>query len=88
MKRAIVFGLLVLFLVPGSGYAQVLQMMPVFEARCAQCHGGNAAERRAPDRNALNAMTPERILEALTRMSQYNAWQGVPFSMHFFATTS
>ena len=41
-------------------------MMPVFESRCAQCHGGNAAERRAPDRNALAAMTPERILEALT----------------------
>ena len=41
-------------------------MMPVFEARCAQCHGGNAAERRAPDRNALAAMTPERILAALT----------------------
>ena len=57
---------LVLFLVPTSSFAQVLQMMPVFEARCAQCHGGNAAERRAPDRNAIAAMTPERILEALT----------------------
>src|SRR5215212_5711007 len=66
MKRAILLGVAVLLLVPSSGFAQVLQMMPVFEARCAQCHGGNAAERRAPDRNALNAMTPERILEALT----------------------
>ena len=52
--------------IPAFASAQVLQMMPVFESRCAQCHGGNAAERRAPDRNALNAMTPERILEALT----------------------
>ncbi len=67
MKRAILLGVAaVLFLVPSSGFAQVLQMMPVFESRCAQCHGGNAAERRAPDRNALAAMTPERILEALT----------------------
>ena len=40
--------------------------MPLFESRCAQCHGGNAAERRAPDRNMLAAMTPEHILAALT----------------------
>ena len=55
-----------LFLLPDSVSAQVLQMMPVFESRCAQCHGGAAAERRAPDRTALMAMTPERILAALT----------------------
>lgn len=40
--------------------------MPLFESRCAQCHGGNAAERRAPDRSMLGQMTPERILAALT----------------------
>ena len=40
--------------------------MPLFESRCAQCHGGNAAERRAPDRAMLAQMTPERVLAALT----------------------
>ncbi len=68
MKRRAILSVLVagVLFVPAFASAQVLQMMPVFEARCAQCHGGNAAERRAPDRNALAAMTPERILEALT----------------------
>jgi polyvinyl alcohol dehydrogenase (cytochrome) len=55
-----------LLLLPSTGVAQVLQVLPLFESRCAQCHGGNAAERRAPDRNMLAQMTPERILEALT----------------------
>jgi len=63
--------------VPSIASAQVLQMMPVFEARCAQCHGGNAAERRAPDRNALAAMTPERILEALTTGSMVTNATGI-----------
>jgi hypothetical protein len=76
--RAILLGVVVLLLVPGSGFAQVLQMMPVFEARCAQCHGGNAAERRAPDRNAIAAMTPERILEALTSGSMATNATGFP----------
>lgn len=29
-----------------------------------------------------------RILEALTRMSEHHTWEGVPVSMRFFATTS
>ena len=53
-------------LFPAICAAQVLQVMPLFESRCAQCHGGNAAERRAPDRAMLAQMTPERILAALT----------------------
>ena len=53
-------------LAPAISSAQVLQVMPLFESRCAQCHGGNAAERRAPDRSMLGQMTPERILAALT----------------------
>ena len=58
---------LVLFLaLPATGWAQVLQLMPIFETRCAQCHGAGAAENRAPDRVALSMMTPERVLEALT----------------------
>ena len=58
-----------LLLLPSAGAAQVLQVLPLFESRCAQCHGGNAAERRAPDRSMLQQMTPERIFEALTKGS-------------------
>lgn len=54
-----------LLIIPVMASAQVLQVMPLFEARCAQCHGGNAAERRAPDRTMLAQLTPEHILEAL-----------------------
>ena len=56
----------VLFVSPSLASAQVLQVMPLFESRCAQCHGGKAAELRAPDRSMLAQMTPERILAALT----------------------
>jgi hypothetical protein len=72
IRRAVVpvfsasVGVLVLFLLPSSASAQVLQVMPLFESRCAQCHGASANERRAPDRSALMQMTPERILAALT----------------------
>ncbi len=52
--------------IPVMASAQVLQVMPLFEARCAQCHGGNAAARRAPDRTMLAQLTPEHILEVLT----------------------
>jgi polyvinyl alcohol dehydrogenase (cytochrome) len=40
--------------------------MPLFEQRCAQCHGAGAAALRAPDRKMLAELTPERILDALT----------------------
>ncbi len=40
--------------------------MPLFEQRCAQCHGAKAAELRAPNRTLLAELTPERILDALT----------------------
>jgi polyvinyl alcohol dehydrogenase (cytochrome) len=66
MRAALV---LTALLVPAISSAQVLQVMPLFESRCAQCHGGNAAERRAPDRAMLGQMTPERILDALTKGS-------------------
>jgi len=40
-------------------------------------------------RRLVPVLAPKnRILEALTRMSQYNGWRGVPVSMNFFATTS
>jgi polyvinyl alcohol dehydrogenase (cytochrome) len=67
MKRSLVV-LAAVFVICGplTASAQVLQVMPLFESRCAQCHGANANERRAPDRHALMQMTPERILAALT----------------------
>ena len=68
MRRAIVLGVVatVLLVLADRSSAQVLQVMPLFESRCAQCHGANAAAQRAPDRSALMQMTPERILAALT----------------------
>jgi hypothetical protein len=40
-------------------------------------------------RRLVPVLAPKnRILDALARMSEYNAWQSVPFSMRFFATTS
>jgi polyvinyl alcohol dehydrogenase (cytochrome) len=66
-----------LSIIPVMASAQVLQVMPLFEARCAQCHGGNAAERRAPDRTMLAQMTPERILEALTTGSMVANAKGI-----------
>ena len=61
-----ILAVVALLLLPSVGAAQVLQVMPLFESRCAQCHGGNAAELRAPDRAMLGQMTPERILAALS----------------------
>src|SRR5689334_10324940 len=65
-RSGIALAILTVVVLPSISSAQVLQMMPVFESRCAQCHGAAAAERRAPDRNALMSMTPERIFAALT----------------------
>ena len=56
----------VLTLAPSATFAQLLQVMPLFEQRCAQCHGAEAAELRAPNRTMLAELTPERILDALT----------------------
>jgi polyvinyl alcohol dehydrogenase (cytochrome) len=62
----ILAALVALLVLPSIATAQVLQMLPLFESRCAQCHGANAATTRAPDRAMLAQMTPERILAALT----------------------
>ena len=56
----------VLTLAPSAAFAQLLQVMPLYEQRCAQCHGAKAAELRAPNRTLLAELTPERILDALT----------------------
>lgn len=58
--------LLLLVVFPAAASAQLLQVMQTFEARCAQCHGPKAGELRAPTRDALADLTPERVLDALT----------------------
>ena len=67
-----------ILIVPALASAQVLQVLPLFESRCAQCHGGNAAEKRAPDRTMLAQMTPEHILEVLTTGSMVPNATGIP----------
>ena len=39
---------------------------PLFEEHCAACHGNPAPGSRAPDRQTLRQLTPERVLEELT----------------------
>ena len=38
----------------------------LFELHCASCHGNPPAGSRAPDRETLRQLTPERVLESLT----------------------
>ena len=37
-----------------------------FEAKCATCHGDNSSVDRAPNRDSLESMAPERIYQSLT----------------------
>jgi polyvinyl alcohol dehydrogenase (cytochrome) len=69
-----------LLALPAFASAQgLLQTMQVFESRCAQCHGSATAPVtddavRAPSRAMLSALTPERVLDAMTTGSmQANA---------------
>ena len=45
--RAILFAVTLLLALPSAGWAQLLQTMQLFEARCAQCHAPKADEMRA-----------------------------------------
>ncbi|HXD21672.1 MAG TPA: hypothetical protein VN654_31920, partial [Vicinamibacterales bacterium] len=47
---------------PSSPAEQVI----VFERRCATCHDNPGPDSRALSREALRALTPERVLAALT----------------------
>ena len=66
---------------PAASAAQLLQIMQNFEARCAQCHGPKAAELRAPTRDALAELTPERVLDALTTGAMQAQAQGMSDAM-------
>ena len=48
------------------GDASMAGMVPYFEWFCINCHESNDPEMRAPSREALRRMDPERILQALT----------------------
>src|SRR5262245_17707081 len=51
--------------VPHVASPQALQLLGLFEARCAVCHP-RPADDRTPTRNPLRARTPEPILDAIT----------------------
>src|SRR5262245_66087361 len=46
--------------------ASPAQQVIVFERRCATCHDNPGPDSRAPSREALRALTAERVLAALT----------------------
>jgi mono/diheme cytochrome c family protein len=46
--------------------ASPASMVSPFEGVCASCHDNTSDEERAPSREALRQMTPERVLAALT----------------------
>ena len=50
----------------GIGQASPASMVWDFEERCALCHDDTSPENRAPTREALRQMAPERVLRSLT----------------------
>ncbi len=50
----------------GIGQASPASMVWGFEERCAVCHDDPNPENRAPTREALREMTPERVLTSMT----------------------
>jgi len=67
MKRRILLALLP-FIVAASGAAAQTRPAPIdgnalFQRTCAECHMGGV--NRAPDMDALHAMSPDRVLAAM-----------------------
>lgn len=56
---------------------QAIDGESVFEARCASCHVGAALEEGTPDRDALRAMAPGFIVDALTEGTMTIQAQGM-----------
>jgi polyvinyl alcohol dehydrogenase (cytochrome) len=54
-------------------WGQALQGLPLFELHCAACHGAAPGEARAPTRDVLRDMTPQRVLDAMTTGSMSEA---------------
>src|SRR5438045_1036802 len=57
-------GAIVSLAVAGNAHAQTTAGEQVFRARCASCHNGQP-DSRAPSPDALQARTPQAIIEAL-----------------------
>lgn len=55
-------------LLPSGVWGQVMEYryLAVYESRCAGCHGDMGSDPSGPSREALQAFSPERVLEALT----------------------
>ena len=74
---------------PGAGWAQPAtparsdepsspaEQVIVFERRCATCHDNPGPDSRALSREALRALTPERVLAALTTGSMASNATGI-----------
>src|SRR5215467_15973964 len=65
--------LLITFVFPALTFAQDGQAL--YRAHCASCHEASA-QTRAPSRDALRGLTPERILDALEAQSGVMLIQG------------
>ena len=58
--------LMPLLLTSSLARAQMLRGQMLYEQKCAVCHSPGAAGSRAPTRDTLSELTPERVLEAIT----------------------
>src|SRR5215831_5590188 len=68
------FSFLITFALPALAFAQNGEAL--YRAHCASCHEASA-EARAPSRDALRQLTPERILDALEAQSGAMRVQGL-----------
>ena len=68
MSRFVVASGAVAVLLPAGAWGQVTawRHSSLYESRCASCDGNVGSDPRAPSREALQAFSPERVLEALT----------------------
>lgn len=66
LKFLLVWLIAIAVLIPGAAAAQDVEGAELFETHCMVCHRNPEAGSRAPTRDAMTALTPERILAALT----------------------
>jgi len=74
MTTRIVFLVTCLFLTPALAFSQ--DAATLYQRHCATCHEASA-QTRAPSRDALRQLTPERILDALEAITGVMSAQGL-----------
>src|SRR5262250_2913032 len=74
MTCRIVFFMTCLFLTPAFAFTQ--DAAALYQRHCATCHEASA-QTRAPTRDALRQLTPERILDALEAITGVMSAQGL-----------